>query len=117
MGSAMTGMPASRGTCSRCGVLSCLVSGLVNGRLSNDMAVSLRSERHAGELLPRAVSDHEGRQVEEQHHQEEQERGGEHHQPGGIHVRRLEAHVVDVEAEMHELALQVKEREVTIHPQ
>ena len=42
-------------------------------------------------------------------HQDQQQGGGEDQRLGGLHVRALEADVVDVEAEVHELALEVDE--------
>jgi len=60
-------------------------------------------------FFAQAVADEDGREIHDHHQQDEEQRGGENHGLGGVRVRRLEAHVVDMKAQMHEFAFQVDE--------
>src|SRR5262245_22683202 len=58
------------------------------------------------EPVPQADGEH----IQAHDDQQQQEGRREHHGPGRVHVRRLESDVVDVKAEVHELAIQVEKR-------
>src|SRR5262245_34917790 len=66
------------------------------------------SERRCLILPPQPVAHHDGGQVEQHHDREQQDGGGVDHRFGRLHVGALEADVVDVEAEVHELAVEVE---------
>src|SRR5688572_14979607 len=82
------------------------------GREDSVIAMVLEGRRQI--LSPQAAADHYRRQVEEQDDDEQQDGGGVHHRDGGFDVRTLEADVVNVKAQVHELALEVDEREIAV---
>src|SRR5207247_4041136 len=70
------------------------------------------SSLHGRRRVPatQAVAHADGEQVERDHDDQQQERRREHHGARGVDVRRLKADVVDVEAEVHELPVEVEKR-------
>ena len=69
------------------------------------------------EFLAQVVTNTDSRQVEAHYHSHQQEGGGIDQGPRRLDVRALEADVIDVEAQVHELALHVQVREVAVHRQ
>ena len=61
-----------------------------------------------------AVSQVDRHAAHRQHNQNQQQRRHEYHRLGGLDVRRLEPNVENVEPQMHELAIGVKERKLAV---
>src|SRR5689334_17064215 len=76
----------------------------------------LLDRRHGG-LPAETVPCRDGEEIQDYDDRQQQQRRGEHHGARGVDVRRLEAHVVDVEAQVHELAVEVHERPEAIDRQ
>src|SRR5690554_958407 len=68
-------------------------------------------------FLPKPITNPDGCQVQHDDDEHEEQRGGIDQRPRRFDVGALEAHVVDVEAEVHELALEVQERERAVQRQ
>src|SRR5580700_3882049 len=65
------------------------------------------SERRGGEPPSQFLAQDDGPQIERHDQADEEEGGGEDHRLGGIGIGGLEAEIVDVEAEMHELLVEM----------
>src|SRR5262245_20368713 len=76
----------------------------VSGISSTGLAM-ITSESPCLVLPSQAVAHQDGGEVEQQDDAEQQDRGGVHHGLGRLDVGALEADVVDVESEVHELAV------------
>src|SRR5262245_6694523 len=66
---------------------------------------------------PQAVAQEDGAEVRGHDHGDQEQRGREYQRLDGLDIGALEAHVVDVEAQVHELPLQVREGELAVERQ
>src|SRR5262245_51050863 len=71
---------------------------------------SLLLDRRGRVPATQAVAHADGEQVEQHNDGQQQQGRGEDHRTGRVDVGRLEAHVVDVKAQVHELPVEMDER-------
>src|SRR3989304_10310002 len=84
-------------------------SPVSRGVFTSSLVISILEASESARLVLLAeLVAHDDRGEIEQHDDDQQEdRSRVHHRLGGLHVGALEADVVDVEAEVHELAVQM----------